>query len=378
MRFSSIKNIYAQLSAKLAGTALVLALTTPLYAVEAQDYRLEELVDGFDMPWGLAFLPDGDMLVTELTGDLRVIRNGKLVVEPVANVPASTYGGQGGLMDIALHPQFERNRLVYLSMSVGTAEASALRVVRGRFTGDALENISTVFEAAPKKRGLVHYGARMSFLPDMSLLITVGDGFDLREQAQVKANHFGSIVRVTDSGKVPSDNPFVDDDSAQPEIFSIGHRNPQSIAYDPVDKKIYASEHGPRGGDEVNLIEAGNNYGWPIATYGIDYSGARISPYETYPGTVQPLKYWTPSIGPSGMTIYRGDMFADWQGDIFVTALIDQNIVRLDMENGAVIGTQNLFGELGDRPRDIRTGPDGALYILSEGENGKLWRVSKR
>ena len=181
MRFSSIKNIYAQLSAKLAGTALVLALTTPLYAVEAQDYRLEELVDGFDMPWGLAFLPDGDMLVTELTGDLRVIRNGKLVVEPVANVPASTYGGQGGLMVIALHPQFERNRLVYLSMSVGTAEASALRVVRGRFTGDALENISTVFEAAPKKRGLVHYGARMSFLPDMSLLITVGDGFDLRE-----------------------------------------------------------------------------------------------------------------------------------------------------------------------------------------------------
>lgn len=378
MLVSSIKNMRAHMRGKFAAAAFLLALTTPFSAAQAQDYRLEALVDGLDMPWGLAFLPNGDMLVTELTGDLRVIRNGKLVVEPVANVPTSTYGGQGGLMDIVLHPQFERNRLVYLSMSVGTAEASALRVVRGRFTGDALENISTVFEAAPKKRGLVHYGARMSFLPDMSLLITVGDGFDLREQAQVKANHFGSIVRVTDSGKVPSDNPFVDDDSAQPEIFSIGHRNPQSIAYDPIDKKIYASEHGPRGGDEVNLIEAGNNYGWPIATYGIDYSGARISPYETYPGTVQPLKYWTPSIGPSGMTVYRGDMFAEWQGDIFVTALIDQNIVRLDMENGAVVGTQDLFAEIGDRPRDIRTGPDGALYILSEGESGKIWRVSKR
>lgn len=345
---------------------------------QAADYRLETVVDGLDMPWGLAFLPNGDMLVTELTGALRVIRNGKLVAEPVANVPDSTYGGQGGLMDVVLHPQFASNQLVYLSLSVGTAQASALRVIRGRFTGDALENVSTVFEVAPKKPGLVHYGARMTFLPDNSLLITSGDGFDLREQAQNKANHFGAVLRVTDSGKVPADNPFADDDNAQPEIYTIGHRNPQSIAYDAVDGKIYATEHGPRGGDELNLIEAGNNYGWPIATHGIDYSGARISPYTSYPGTEQPLKYWTPSIGPSGMTVYRGSQFTEWQGDIFITALIDRHIVRIDMQYGRVVGTQNLFAEIDDRPRDIRSGPDGALYILSEGDNGKLWRVSKQ
>ena len=345
---------------------------------EAADYQLEEIVGGLDMPWGLAFLPNGDLLVTELTGALRVIRNGKLVVEPVANVPQSTYGGQGGLMDIVLHPNFKSNRLVYLSLSVGTAQASALRVVRARFTGDALENVSTVFEVAPKKPGLVHYGARMTFLPDMTLLITSGDGFDLREEAQNKANHFGAIIRVSDSGKVPADNPFSDDDTAQPEIYTIGHRNPQSIAVDSANGRVYATEHGPRGGDELNLIEPGKNYGWPIATYGIDYSGARISPYTQYPGTEQPLTHWTPSIGPAGMTVYRGRQFAAWQGDIFVTSLIDKNIIRLDMDGTRVAGSETLFGEIGDRLRDIRTGPDGALYILSEGADGKVWRVSQR
>ena len=354
------------------------ALLGPVDKAHAADYELETLVDGLDMPWGLAFLPNGDMLVTELSGALRIIRNGKLVAEPVANVPQSTYGGQGGLMDVVLHPAFESNRLVYLSLSVGTPEANALRVVRGQFTGDALENVSTVFEVAPKKSGLVHYGARMAFLPDTTLLITSGDGFDLREEAQNKGNHFGAIIRVTDSGKVPADNPFADDDSAQPELFSIGHRNPQSIAVDSATGNIYATEHGPRGGDELNLIQAANNYGWPIATYGIDYNGARISPYTQYPGTQQPLQDWTPSIGPAGMTIYRGRQFSDWQGDIFVTSLIYKNIVRLDMVDGQVAQTEDLFGEIGERLRDIRTGPDGALYILSEGDEGKIWRVSKR
>ena len=342
------------------------------------NYNLETIVDGLDSPWGLAILPDGDMLITELTGDLRHIRNGKLVAQAVAGVPQSLYGGQGGLMDIVIHPDYAQNRYVYLSLSVGTASANALRVIRARFTGTALEDVSTIFESAPSKNTKVHYGARMVFLPDNTLLINVGDGFDLREQAQNLSNHFGSSVRVTDDGKVPQDNPFIGVAGAQPEIYSYGHRNQQSIAVERSTGKIYQTEHGPRGGDELNLIEPGKNYGWPIATYGIDYSGARISPYTSYEGTKQPLVNWTPSIGPSGMTIYNGAQFPDWQGDIFVTSLIDAHVIRVDMENGAVQGQEFLFAEIGDRLRDIRTGRDGNIYILSEGAVGKLWRVSNR
>ena len=341
-------------------------------------YNLETVVDGLDSPWGLAILPDGDMLITELTGDLRHIRNGKLVAQAVARVPQSLYGGQGGLMDIVIHPNYDENRYVYLSLSVGTDDANALRVIRGRFTGTALEDISTIFESAPSKNTLVHYGARMAFLPDNTLLINVGDGFDLREQAQNLSNHFGSLVRVTDDGKVPQDNPFIGVAGAQPEIYSYGHRNQQSIAIERGSGKIYQTEHGPRGGDELNLIEAGKNYGWPVATYGIDYSGARISPYTSYEGTKQPLLDWTPSIGPSGMTIYDGAQFPDWQGDIFLSSLIYSKIIHIDVVDGAPQRQSDMFSEIGDRLRDIRTGADGALYILSEGDNGKLWRVSRR
>ena len=342
------------------------------------NYNLETIVDGLDGPWGLAILPDGDMLITELTGDLRHIRNGKLVAQAVAGVPQSLYGGQGGLMDIVIHPDYAQNRYVYLSLSVGTASANALRVIRARFTGTALEDVSTIFESAPSKNTKVHYGARMVFLPDNTLLINVGDGFDLREQAQNLSNHFGSSVRVTDDGKVPQDNPFIGVAGAQPEIYSYGHRNQQSIAVERSTGKIYQTEHGPRGGDELNVIEPGKNYGWPIATYGIDYSGARISPYTSYEGTKQPLVNWTPSIGPSGMTIYNGAQFPDWQGDIFVSSLIYNKIIHIEMEDGAPQRQNDMFGEIGDRLRDIRTGNDGALYILSEGDNGKLWRVSRR
>ncbi len=358
---------------------LVLALIAGLKmtsVAQAAPYKLDMLVDGFDMPWSMAFLPNGDMLVSELSGKLRVVRNGKLVAEPVAGVPESYYAGQGGLMDIVLHPDYARNQLVYLSLAVGTPKANALRVVRGRFTGDMLENVQTVFEATPKKDTPVHYGGRMTFMPDKTLLIAVGDGFDYREEAQNPANHFGTLVRVTDNGKVPTDNPFIGDDTAQPETYSYGHRNAQSIIFDPVTKQIFQTEHGPRGGDELNLIEPGKNYGWPVATYGLDYSGARVSPYTAYPGMVQPLTHWTPSIAPSAMTMYRGAEFPDWQGDIIVTSLVFNYAVRVDMDGTKAGQHEILFTEIGDRLRDIRTGPDGALYILSEGESGKLWRVS--
>ena len=366
----------SKIGQKLAQVALAFGLLTS--AAHAVDYQLDEVVTGLDRPWAMAFLPNGDMLVTELTGQLRIIRNNKLVAMPVAGVPASIFGGQGGLMDIVLHPDYSSNKLIYLSLSVGTPEAKTLRVIRARFTGDAIEDIQTVFEAAPKRDTYVHYGARLAFLADKTLLITNGDGFDYREEAQSLGNHYGAIVRVTDNGKVPADNPFVKDDAPLPEIWSYGHRNPQGILVDPQTGTVFETEHGPRGGDELNIIEPGQNYGWPIATYGLDYSGARVSPYTEYEGTKQPELHWTPSIAPSSMTLYRGSQFPEWDGDIFVSSLVFQNVTRVDMDGTKVIDQETLFAEIGARLRSINTGPDGALYILTEGEIGKLWRVSAK
>lgn len=363
---------------KVALTCL-LGLVGPLTkTAAAEDYTLEEVVNGLDMPWGLAILPDGDMLVSELSGQLRLVRDGELIVRPVAGVPETFYAGQGGLMDVRLHPNFATNNLVYLSLAVGSGYANALRVVRGRFDGGQLQDVETVFEAAPAKDTAAHYGGRMTFLPDNTLLVTVGDGFDYREDAQNRANHFGTIVRVSDAGKVPADNPYVDDPAALPEVWSYGHRNAQSIIYDAATDTVFQTEHGPRGGDELNIIAPAKNYGWPAITYGIDYSGLQISPYTSYEGMEQPLKYWDPSFGPSGMTLYRGAAFPNWDGDIFMTSLVFNHVVRVDMDGRVAGSDQVLFGEIGERLRDIRTGPDGALYILSEGtgdSDGRLWRV---
>ncbi|CAI8320196.1 MAG: Aldose sugar dehydrogenase YliI [Rhodobiaceae bacterium UBA7378] len=363
---------------KVALTCL-LGLVGPLTkTAAAEDYTLEEVVNGLDMPWGLAILPDGDMLVSELSGQLRLVRDGELIARPVAGVPETFYAGQGGLMDVRLHPNFATNNLVYLSLAVGSGYANALRVVRGRFDGGQLQDVETVFEAAPAKDTAAHYGGRMTFLPDNTLLVTVGDGFDYREDAQNRANHFGTIVRVSDAGKVPADNPYVDDPAALPEVWSYGHRNAQSIIYDAATDTVFQTEHGPRGGDELNIIAPAKNYGWPAITYGIDYSGLQISPYTSYEGMEQPLKYWDPSFGPSGMTLYRGAAFPNWDGDIFMTSLVFNHVVRVDMDGRVAGSDQVLFGEIGERLRDIRTGPDGALYILSEGtgdSDGRLWRV---
>lgn len=356
----------------------VLALVSAPLAY-AKDYKVETLVSGLDMPWGLAFLPNGEMLVTELSGKLRVVSNGALLGASVSGVPTSFYAGQGGLMDVVLHPEFADNQLVYLSLATGNSKGNATRVIRGRLNGRALEDVQTVFEAAPAKDTAAHYGARMAFLPDNTLLVTVGDGFNYREEAQNRGNHFGTIVRVSDSGKVPADNPFVADETTQPEIWTYGHRNPQGIVVDPATGLVFASEHGARGGDELNLIEPGKNYGWPVITLGVDYSGAKISPYTSYPGMEQPLYHWTPSIAPAGMTLYRGDLFPDWRGDIFLTSLVYAHVERVDMDGLKVRGTEVLFDEIDARIRDIRTGPDGALYILSEANDetgGKIWRVT--
>jgi len=342
------------------------------------NYVIETVAEGLVLPWGIAFLPKGDMLVTELDGRLRLISNGALVNDAVENVPEVYRASQGGLMDVVIHPDYESNQLVYLSLAVGTPESNALRVIRARFTGDSLENVQTVFEAAPRKNTPVHYGGRMTFLADKTLLITVGDGFDYREEAQNPSNHFGSIVRVTDDGKVPADNPFVDSDTAQPEIWSIGHRNQQSITYDALRDVVFETEHGAQGGDELNLIEPAKNYGWPAISWGLDYSGGRISPFTEYEGLEQPLTYWVPSIGPSGMTVYRGQAFPEWDGDILVSSLIFKHVVRIEMDGLKAVSQEILFAEIGERVRDVRTAPDGSIYVLVEGENGRVLKVSPR
>lgn len=358
------------LSGALAGAALA---QEP--AAASANYRIVPIVEGLDHPWSLTFLPGGSILVVELSGQVRLLKDGALSPDPIAGVPPVFFRSQGGLFDVVLHPNFETNRLVYLSYAHGDAKANAMRVARARFDGTAFLDIEVIFEAEPLKDTPVHYGGRLLFLPDGTLLVTTGDGFDYREHAQTLDNHLGKIIRINDDGSVPADNPFAGRDDVLPQIWSYGHRNVQGIVFDGETGRVYAHEHGAQGGDEINIIEPGKNYGWPVITHGIDYSGARVSPFVEYEGMEQPLLHWTPSIAPAGFTIYRGDKFPQWQGDLFAGALAGMHVRRVDMEDGAVVGQEELFGELGERIREVRTGPDGYLYLLTDKENGSLLRV---
>jgi len=342
---------------------------------QSQDYQIETVASGLDHPWAIAWLPDGRALVTERPGRLRVIADGELVEDPVTGVPDVYAASQGGLFEALPDPDFASNRRIYISFAHGTAEANATRVVRARLEGMRLTDKEIIFTASPLKDTPVHYGGRMTFLPDATLLVGLGDGFDFREQAQSLDNHFGKIVRIHTDGSVPEDNPFIDTEGALPEIYSYGHRNIQGLLYDARTDTVWQHEHGPRGGDEINVIEAGANYGWPVATHGIDYSGAIVSPFETRPNMVDPLLVWTPSIAPSGMTLYNGDLFPAWRGDLIITALVARHARRVDLDDGRIVDQQVLFAELGERLRDIRTGPDGALYVLTDAEDGKVLRV---
>ena len=241
--------------------------------------------------------------------------------------------------------------------------------------GDELLDVEVLFTAQPLKRGAAHYGGRIAFLADKTLVLTLGDGFDWREEAQNRANHLGKIVRLNRDGSVPPDNPLVGQADAAAEIYSLGHRNVQGIFFDAEHGRLYSHEHGPRGGDELNLIQPGQNYGWPLATFGIDYSGARISPYTELPGLVAPLLHWTPSLAPSSLTLYRGALFPEWQGDLFVSTLAERSVRRIRVRDGMLAGEEVLFEELGERIRDVRSGPDGALYLLTDSAEGRLLRV---
>ncbi len=342
-------------------------------AAGAADYEVETVAEGLAFPWSLAFLPDGDLLVTERAGRLRIIRDGQLDATPIGGVPETYVRGQGGFFDILLDPDYADNRQVYLSYAAGTRRANALAVGRARFDGAALTGFQVILTGDPHKDTPHHFGGRMAFLADGTLLVVCGDGFDYREQALDLTSLLGKTLRINRDGSVPLNNPFVGRDDARPEIWTYGHRNQQGIVATP--EGVYMHEHGPKGGDELNLLEPGNNYGWPAITYGMDYSGAYVSPYTTYSGMRQPVVYWTPSIAPAGLAYYSGDAFPAWRGDLLVAALVEQSVRRLDLEDGRVVEQQILFTELGMRLRDVRAGPDGYLYLLTDSADGKVLRI---
>ncbi len=346
--------------------------------IERPRTRVEVVASNLNHPWSLAFLPDGGVLATERNGGLRRIAGGK--VTRIQGVPPVFEAGQGGLFDVLLHPDFATNKTLFLSYAHGSKAANGTRVARARLEGDRLADVTVIYTATPLKKGPVHFGGRMAFLPDGTLLLTTGDGFDFREQAQRKDSPLGKIMRITTDGEVPRDNPFVTDAKAQSAIFTFGHRNPQGLAHDPVRGIIFAHEHGPKGGDEVNILKPGANYGWPVATHGMDYSGATISPYTEYAGMAQPLLHWTPSIAPSGMAVYRGAMFPEWDGDLLVGALVDKAVrhVRLSADGRTVEGQDWLFREVGARIRDVRVAPDGSVWLTTDDPAGQVLRVTRR
>ncbi len=364
--------IMKYVSAFLVG---VLALVT---SVQAAGYRVETVATGLVHPWSLAFLPGGRLLVTERPGRLRLIEPGpdgrpQLRTEPVAGVPPVLARGQAGLFDVLPDPDFATSSRLFLSFAHGTPGANHLRVVSARFDGRRLLAVQPIFTSRPAKAGTQHFGGRMAWLGDGTLLFGMGDGNLERTDAQRLHTHLGKLLRIHADGRVPGDNPFVNRAGALPEIYTIGHRNPQGMAV--VGGTAFSHEHGARGGDELNRIEHGANYGWPVVTGGIDYTYARITPYRSRPGMQPPLVEWTPSIAPAGLAWYDGAMFPAWRGSLLVAALAERSVRRVPMAGGVPGPQERLFQELGERIRDVRTGPDGAIYLLTDSPEGRVLRV---
>lgn len=344
-------------------------------AVRAASYELTDVARNLDFPWSVAFLPNGDFLVAERSGNLKRIGTGGQQTG-ISGIPDTYVAGQGGFFDIVLDPDFAANRIVYLAFAEGRKRANRTAVMRATLDGDALVNTSIIFRVEPDKNTAHHYGGRLAFLPDGTLLVTTGEGYRYKDEAQALDNHLGKLIRINTDGSVPADNPFVREGGRAAKVWSYGHRNPQGLVVDPASGRVWLHEHGPRGGDEVNLIEPALNYGWPAITYGIDYSGAKISPYTALDGMEQPKHYWDPSIAPSGLAIYRGDAFPDWQGSLFVGALKNRDVRRLTVDGDEITNEEIVFAEIDERIRDVRLGPDGLLYILTDSNKGRLIRVS--
>ena len=335
----------------------------------------ETVASGLEHPWALAFLPDGRILVTERPGRLRIVAPSGRVSEPLDGVPEVQASGQGGLLDVAVDPNFTENRLVYLSYAEPGKGGAGTAVARGRLGEERLENVQVIYRQQPKVQGNGHFGSRLVFAEDGTLFVTQGDRQGYREQAQDLDSGLGKLVRINPDGSIPKDNPFVGKSGARPEIYSYGHRSMQAAALHPETGRIWTVEHGARGGDELNHPEAGKNYGWPVITYGRDYSGAGIGEGTAKEGMEQPVYYWDPVIAPSGAVWYTGDRYPGWKGSLLVGSMQPGALVRLAVENGRVTKEERHLAELGDRIRDVQQGPDGLLYVVTDEGDGRLLRV---
>jgi len=357
--------------------ALALVFTLVFSTSTWADVQTKTIAEGLEYPWTLAFLPDGGYLVTERVGRLRQITADGQVSEPLAGLPEILIKSQGGLMGLLLAQDFEQTGTLFLTYAVGSAEDNTTRLARARLIDGALRDFEIIFTARPNRTRPVHYGGRMAWLPDGSLLLTLGDGFDLREQAQNPRTHIGTIVRLLPDGKAPDDNPFIGSPGILDEIFTYGHRNPQGIVVDEQSGTIWSHEHGPRGGDEINRLIAGENYGWPVATRGIDYSGARISPFESRPAMRDPEWVWTPSIAPAGLALYRGDEFPDWSGNLLVASLAERSLRRVLLDGDDVVGDAIIELDIDQRLRDVRVSPEGGIFLLTDSPEGKILRLRR-
>ncbi len=360
-----IAAVFASLPAAVAQTGSLLG----------EAVRVVPFAGGLEHPWGMAFLPDGGLLVTERPGRLRLVSPEGRVGEPIAGVPRVSARGQGGLLDIALDPDFARNRRVYLSYAEPRADGVATAVARARLAENnrVLTGLEVLFRQQPAYSGGLHFGSRLAFARDGTLFITLGERFDLSEGAQDLGTTLGKVVRINPDGSIPADNPFRNTPGARPEIYSLGHRNVQAAAIEPATGRLWTVEHGARGGDEVNRPEAGKNYGWPVISYGRHYSGGAIGEGTAKPGMEPPLFYWDPSIAPSGAAFYDGALFPAFRGQLFTGALAGQALVAVRIADGRVIGEARL--PLGKRVRDVRQGPDGALWLAIDSEDGEILRV---
>ena len=354
-------------------TLLIAALTFASY-LNAADYNTDVVAEGLNHPWAMDFLPDGSYIVSMKSGEVRIISSEGQIGDVISGGPETYFMSQGGYFDILLDPNYESNQMVYLAYAGGTPEANATTIMKARLEDNAFVDAETIYTASPTKDTPAHYGGKMHFLPDGTLLVTTGDGFEYREAPQDTNSHLGKVIRINSDGSAPEDNPFADGDG-DPLIYSYGHRNPQGLDLGP-NEEIYLHEHGPKGGDELNLIKPGANYGWPAVTYGENYSGAYVSPLTEYPGVEHPLHYWTPSIAPSGLVVYSGKMFSEWEGAFLVGALVDAE-VRLLETNGDDMTESPLFSEIGLRIRDIREAPDGSIFLITDGESGQIIRISR-
>jgi len=361
--------------------ALLLFLALPLaglaqtFRTDDAAFRLVKVVEGLEYPWSLAFLPDGRVLVTEKDGRLRSITGGRLDAQPIEGLPRTERYGQGGLLEVAIHPQFEKNQLVYLSYSARAADGVGTELARARLAGNRLEDLQVLFRQSPKGHAGQHFGGRIVFDRDGYLYLTLGDRGEM-QRAQLPDDHAGSVIRLHDDGRVPKDNPFVKKSGWKPEKFTLGNRNMQGAALHPMTGELWTHEHGPQGGDEVNIIRAGVNYGWPVITYGRNYGiGTKIGEGTEKEGMAQPLHKWVPSIAPSGMAFYTGDKFPRWRGNLFVGALRDRMLVRLVVDGKQVLKEERLLKNAIGRIRDVRMGPDGFLYLLNDDSDAALYRL---